>query len=424
VKALAVAVRGKGAGPTVRRASTIVRTYGIGARAMEARILRLTRILAAAGARTTLPTTASALERNPAMAARYRDEGIEVALHGYEHVDHAALDLGQQVDAFSRARALFERLDLACTGFRAPYLRTGPATMEALRRLGFDYDASHAVAFGAARPLATPSYAHGLVFYGADQDDATPVLPELEGGIVRIPYGLPDDESVVDRLGLDEGEIADVWTAMLGAAQARGELLPLSLHPERIERCEAALRAVVTRARTAGTVWIANLGEIAAWWRQRDALTVRVDSLDDRVHVALVDGPRARLLVRRRGDAIGGGGLGGDGWSVVEGAELELPAGSRPTVALSAGSSPDAAAYVRSEGFILETDRPEDAAIRLDLPAFGRGDRRALLERLQRSDASLVRVWRWPDGFRSALAVSGDVDAFTVRDYVLRAFGR
>jgi hypothetical protein len=58
------------------------------------------------------------------------------------------------------------------------------------------------------------------------------------------------------------------------------------------------------------------------------------------------------------------------------------------------------------------------------VPAFDRRDRRALLERVERSDGPLVRVWRWPDGFHSALTISGDVDAFTVRDYVLRAFGR
>ena len=35
----------------------------------------------------------------------------------------------------------------------------------------------------------------------------------------------------------------------------------------------------------------------------------------------------------------------------------------------------------------------------------------------------LLRLGRWPGGAKSALAVTGDVDALTIWDYALRFFG-
>jgi len=41
---------------------------------------------------------------------------------------------------------------------------------------------------------------------------------------------------------------------------------------------------------------------------------------------------------------------------------------------------------------------------------------------IEKAPGPLVRVWRWPDGARSALAATGDIDALTLRDFVVRSW--
>jgi len=45
-----------------------------------------------------------------------------------------------------------------------------------------------------------------------------------------------------------------------------------------------------------------------------------------------------------------------------------------------------------------------------------------VLDAIESGTGPLVRVWRWPDGARSALAVTGDIDALTLRDFVVRSW--
>jgi hypothetical protein len=66
-------------------------------------------------------------------------------------------------------------------------------------------------------------------------------------------------------------------------------------------------------------------------------------------------------------------------------------------------------------------------ALYLDLPE-GLGTTRkeqverrsALVERIERLEAPLLRFGCWPDGSRAALAVSGDLDSVTIQDFFLR----
>jgi hypothetical protein len=55
---------------------------------------------------------------------------------------------------------------------------------------------------------------------------------------------------------------------------------------------------------------------------------------------------------------------------------------------------------------------------------FDRTDELAMLGRIEADPATLVRLGRWPNGACSAVAVTGDVDALTIWDYVARFVGR
>jgi hypothetical protein len=240
----------------------------------------------------------------------------------------------------------------------------------AMRQAGFGFDSSQAVHWDLADSRATPSYRRALEFYGAVSAAEVPSLPTMHEGLVRIPYCLPDDESVVDRLRLSPEEILRLWLRMFDATYERGELMTLGVHPERIGPCAPAIEGVLEAARSrVPEVWIARLGEIARWWRQRSETVVRVTPRDDRSHRIIVDGPRGITV------------------------EVTDTTGRR----------------VHPSEWRVECHAGD--RVRHVLVADGVG-------------APSVELGRWPDGARSALAVTGDVDALTIRDYTRRLNGR
>ncbi len=59
----------------------------------------------------------------------------------------------------------------------------------------------------------------------------------------------------------------------------------------------------------------------------------------------------------------------------------------------------------------------------LERPDFKPEDERPLLARIEDGDWPMLRLGRWPDGARSALCITGDIDALTLWDYGLRFLG-
>jgi hypothetical protein len=61
---------------------------------------------------------------------------------------------------------------------------------------------------------------------------------------------------------------------------------------------------------------------------------------------------------------------------------------------------------------------------RITRPNTGQVNEVQLIEVIESSPSPLVRYGRWPHGAKSALCVSGDLDALTLFDYVTRFFVR
>lgn len=264
----AIAVQGKRWRGMARRAATLSRRYGITPARMERRLARLVHVLQEFDCPATFPTTAAALERHAKLFGRLRDERIEFAAHGYSHVDHSALSLAAQRAQFARARRIFTRCGIEGCGFRAPYARANADTFAALRSTGWLYDSSEALAWTIGRE--TEAYRHALKFYGARSASAHPALPRLVNGVVEIPFALPDDEALVERLAASPQEMARIWISMLDETYVRRELLVLNLHPERLPLYEGALVALLEHARRkTERVWFARLDEIARGWLER-----------------------------------------------------------------------------------------------------------------------------------------------------------
>ena len=70
------------------------------------------------------------------------------------------------------------------------------------------------------------------------------------------------------------------------------------------------------------------------------------------------------------------------------------------------------------------THDPAHCSLFFDCKDFDHHQERAILAEIDASPAPLVRLWRWPNGAQSALAVTGDIDALTLFDFGLRLLGR
>ena len=373
----------------------------------------------------TWPTTACVLARHPDLLRRYADRGIELALHGLVHGDHAVVDRRRQHDTIARAVDIFARAGLRPSGFRGPYLRYNGATREVLRALGLRYHSSQAFVFPMLSTdlaaTAAARYTLALRLYAAVDARTTAARPRLREGLVDIPVALPDDEILLDRLRLTEPALSAEWAHVLELTYRRGDLFTIQLHPERIRELGDALDATLAAARGHRPgVHLARLDDIAEWWLRRARFALRVTRVaQGRCRVSLTADPDATLLVR-------GLAVARSPWygaeSRSDSREFEVEATRLPIVSVSRRSPPEVAQFVAEEGFATVVD-DDGSGFGAHVDVVGTPwSETSVLKSIESAPGPLVRVWRWPDGARSALAVTGDIDALTLRDFVARSW--
>ncbi len=171
---------------------------------------------------------------------RARTAGHEIASHGCGHFDGSAWstkDWIAEFDAFtSTLAAAWERYEHGkepadwqrfvredITGFRAPYLATGPGLFAALAERGFAYDAS-----GVTRGPAEPDRSQSPVRFGLPQ------IPEGPGGrrVIAMDYNLFVRHSAgFERADSDGAFEQRTYEAFMGAFEREyaGSRVPLQL---------------------------------------------------------------------------------------------------------------------------------------------------------------------------------------------------
>ncbi|MEW6741441.1 MAG: polysaccharide deacetylase family protein [Planctomycetota bacterium] len=407
-----------------RRLPRIFWRFGIGPGRMEKSLEKLLQITERYGVRPTLPVTAAPLRRHPGVIRRLQQRGVELALHGLVHTDYTALSREDHLEHMEEAAHILKSHGIRFWGARAPYMRANETTLEAGSQLHLHWDSNEVRAWDVLDdiPLSTQAlaaYRKVLSLYDARPAADRPVIPRRLHDLVEIPVSLPDDEAMVDRLGLGRqpDAMARIWLRILQATHQRGDLFTIQLHHERVNLCGRALEEVLRQARLLKPgVWVAPLREITAWWKERASYRVQV-SREQAGHVVTVEaGPRAVLQVR------GGHVPDPGGWTAARDRKLLLPGSRKPIVGISEGSGEGFRSFLQDEGFPYEeTRQPEDYAIAFDEPdPFPVLKEFATLARIECVSHPLVRLARWPSGARSALAVTGDIDALTIWDFFWR----
>lgn len=397
------------------RAGQVASRFGITAGRMDARLHSFADIVERYDVRPSLPITAAVLDRNPQVAKRLQDRGVELCVHSFVHNDLSQLSAAEQVRQIGRAIDLFNRHGIRFRGFRSPYLKYNQATLEAVEQAGFEYDSN--LPFYWAPPGFASSLSageqdglrRGLDFYKPVEFPAERSLPRLTGGLIEIPVSLPDDEILLDRVGMDPARIGDIWIEMARMALDRGELFTVQLHPERLTILRDALCRTLDFARGSGDFWLATLSEISDWWKRRAAAAFSVTSAGrDLYGIDLTGSGRddmALYLVRP----------GGQQDPLEQG--QTVASSTRPLLGVGPETSGNFRQYLINEGYLFDiTDdgRTHSLWIQHDIT------RHDLEEIPARVGGPLIRVGRWPRPFRAAMAITGDIDCLTLGDFLRR----
>lgn len=411
----------RGPANTVKRVFQIGSRFGIGPGKMGKRFDRFLDLLDEFDCSPTFPITALPMSRNPAFAHHILERGAELAVHAYTHLDMTTLDYREQSKHMEMAVHLFRDLGVPFTGFRAPYLHWNEDTMRVVEDYKFRYSSNQAVLWGvldtgALEPLQLQGLEKGIAFYNPIDTDENAVLPYFRRGFVEIPVSLPDDEVLLDRMYLrDRSMLTSVWNMVFERTYTRGELFTVMLHPERIDFFREPLGTLLgsARARKPG-VWIATLNDIADWWtrKQRNNAVFIREGNSVRAEIEACRG--ATVFLRQEGAE-----------RRIEPGVLELTTKTRPCVGVSPGSSREAMQQLQDRGYIIEAgETAGDFAIHLGRLTESSYDATwRQLQRLESFPGPLLRFATWPHGNRSALAVTGDIDALTLWDFVQRMRG-
>lgn len=414
------------------RASLVVRRLGTTPDRLLAALDALVAVLQRHGVVATFPTTALPMARHPQTLQKLAAQGMEVAVHSYQHLDLTRLPPAAQRDQVTRARQLFDHAGLIADGFRAPYLRWNDSLLRVLGSSGFQYDSSTSVWWPV---LEVDARVRPVIDFYQPQDAAeVPVLPVLRSeGLVELPVSLPDDEMLVDRLGLSASDVATVWCAVLAQSYDAGELFVLLVHPERGLICADALDQVLADARRRQpAVWIASLAEVAAWWKIRPQCQIDIVAAGPGVWHVQVNAPTAARILAQAADVLpwnetlaGPAAVSrpwfGSTYEVLAN-RFTVRSPTRPIIGLAPGSALPLLGFLRQQGYIVEIGaQREDYSVFFGQTEFDPvRDGRRIIRVVENATAPLLRFSRWPAAARSALAVSGDIDALTVWDYLWR----
>ena len=172
-------------------------------------------------------------------------ENIRIGVHGYMHIDYSKLTPIEQKEHFQKAREIFSSLGMNEVGFRAPYMRLNKEAVAILASLNYAFDSSSVFVYEKAitnkNVLKRIQADHNIV-------KRSSCYPYVEDGIVRIPFILPDDEVLVDKLNYTPTRIKSIWCDIINNIEKFGNIAVLQIHPHRIRELSYALEYMINVA--------------------------------------------------------------------------------------------------------------------------------------------------------------------------------
>lgn len=402
-------------GYIARRIIKLVSRYGITSRKAKQRTHDLVRLLSRYGCAPTLATPGFVIDRNRSFIRRLAEDGVDIAFHGYDHVDFSGLSREQSHRQVDRAVQAFNDAGIAIGGFRCPYLSYSHDMDGYMPHGLFSYSSNEALWWDVSDGAQGGAMFDQLsTFYAATPAKDALILPRRVGDLIEIPVSLPDDLQLFDGLGSRVDRVGRSWVELLDRVHRDAGVFALLMHPETFWDLAAAYEALLESAhRRTPAVWLATLQDVAVWWRELESFgVVRADA-----SLRLRCSERGMVLERVDGE----GSAVAPGYRAIESREVAVTGNELPLLGVERGAPDARIARLRELGYLVAD--PADAArctVRIESSLIETATDRELVAHIEGTPGRLVRFWHWPDGVRSALCFTGDLDALSLGDYARR----
>jgi peptidoglycan/xylan/chitin deacetylase (PgdA/CDA1 family) len=411
-----------------KRATKLTSRYGISAQRSINRIKESMVTLAKYGCAPTFFTPGLVVERYPRFIQSLQSDGAEIAVHSYQHKDLRYMELSDAIEQLNKALRVYEKYGIENYGFRCPYLGWSDELLTKLPMGMFDYSSNRAIWVGVPSHNGSGDQS---VMFNKLHDFYRPQLlaeavstPWIQPNLFEIPVCVPDDLQLHDGLNLESEGISQAWIETLKKTYQRGELFNLIFHPELSSICRQSFEDLLQEIRLlTPAVWVARNRDISNWWKEKASFKVAVHPDNDGLLLEFSCTPRAVILARGV-DAPDSAEVWDGSYFRLTSKTLILPDHQYPFIGLDSNAPADIVSFLEGQGYIVETsDKAAACGTYINADTLSRlGNPVQLVDYIEASPGPLVRFWRWPNGAKSALSITGDLDALTLLDYASRLF--
>jgi len=400
------------------RIGMLVRRFDLSGKKMKRAISEIQQIGKKYSYQPALIIPSVVLKRYKSFFKLFANNGLEFSAHGYVHRDFKPLSLSEQVDQIGTAKEMFNGLGMPVYGFRSPYLSRNCFTTEAIQKNGFLWESNETLIwkdYYVSQELKIHSLMRDAIHFLYNPLDAQQnvVIPRLLGEVVGIPVMLPDDEMLIDRLGVvDSDTIESIWAAILEKTKERGDIFVLQLHPERVEICKDAMKGLLDRASLPESgIWVTGMKGVAEWWKEKSQFEVILEHVPHRGYwIKCECTDRAVVLCRNHRSKSSEKFIYRD-YHTIKQREFFVVSGEvKPCIGVCPSCSNKLLDFLKDEGFTFEVSQ-EGSKYSVHLKGyevFDRKDEQNLLNVIEQSPNPIIRYWRWPLGKRSAFVTSHD----------------
>lgn len=203
------------------------------------------------------------------------NDRFEIAVHGFRHEDFSIQSEERLIEDISEAKKVFKKHGFSPTGYRAPYLRSREDLLPLLAKNGFSYSSSRSAIMdrGPAknRDLLIETDKIALDIYESKRIHNKADFERTDGPM-DIPVSLPDDEILIDRMGIrDDGLLGSILEDMIRASLESVSFAVIQIHPERYLLMRNALLSVVDNLLREGGINFVTLRELSDYLRSQQS---------------------------------------------------------------------------------------------------------------------------------------------------------
>lgn len=409
-----------------QRGKIILERQGLTAEKAINRVEQCVDSLARLNCAPTFPTPGDIVRRYPKFIQHLQEKDVEIAVHSYHHKNLSELPITLAKQQLERAIGTFEKYGIEVHGFRCPYLGFSTELIESIPIGLFKYSSNEPIFWEPCINHSNGNHFYHTLnnFYLGRNATETVCMPYMKANLIEIPVCVPDDLQLYDGLCLNPDEIYNEWKIIQNSIYCRGELFNLLFHPELATYCNNPFILLLNYIRNSKPhVWVARLRDISEWWHEKSNFSISSHEHLKELTLKFNSTSRATILAKDLNNVSPKELWYGDYYRILSN-QITIPAYPRPFIGLTHDISDSITSFLIEQGYILDlSEKANQCSIFLDNKInILYSSNLKLIEFIESFSGPLIRYWRWPNGARSALSITGDLDALSIMDYAARIF--